>query len=342
MPEYLKMMGTLNVAVESQARLSMAVSAISKGMDIDDALVSVNKALRDYSDLTPLEKNVFRRVFFFYTWEAGNFKFQMDSIRRRPRAAKMISSFVNGLYKYQFTEDEIASLPEHYKYRAVLRLGASRLIAISGLPIEPVLDILTRGKRPFTGGLATRIHPIPLTAMEWLIGGGRSVYYGKDWEELNNVRQLKNAPNGLKELVGFPEKGEETWVPVYKDGVKVGSKPEYRASNATLFYLMQRMPGWRVISQYMTLSADTFNSYALDSGDDSALATPAERTLMFTMGYRPTTIDFERQKQYMQWRLEQDLLDVIEKRNRRAVRRMRKLNKKWTEYEMPLVPPMPE
>jgi len=175
----------------------------------------------------------------------------------------------------------------------------------------------------------------------WLIGGGRSVYYDKGWDELNNVRQLRDTTPGLKWMVGFPEDGEETWVPVYEDGIKVGSRPEYRASNSTLFYLMQRFPGWRVMNQYMILASDTFNSYALDAGDERALATPAERVLMFTLGYRPTTIDFERQQQYMQWRLEQDLLDLLERRNARAVRDIRKLGKTWTELEMPLVP-LPE
>lgn len=75
MPDYMRMMGTLNQSIESQARLSMAVAALEQGKSIDDALASVNKALRDYSDLSPLEKNVMRRMFFFYTWEAGNFKF---------------------------------------------------------------------------------------------------------------------------------------------------------------------------------------------------------------------------------------------------------------------------
>jgi len=106
--------------------------------------------------------------------------------------------------------------------------------------------------------------------------------------------------------------------------------------------LMQRFPGWRVMAQYMVLSADTFNSTAMDSGDETAKATKAERALMFTLGYRPTTVDFEQQVEYMSWRLEQDLLDLYERKNSRTTRRIRRLGDKFTELEMPLVPPSSE
>jgi hypothetical protein len=338
MPDYLKLMGQVNSSVEAQARLSMAVGAIDKGMDLDGALVSTNKALRDYSDMTPLEKHVLRRVFFFYTWEAGNMKFQLDWLRKSPRAANMTASFLNGMLKGQFTEDEISSVPEHQRTQVLLRTGASRMIALSGLPQEPMLDLLTRGKRGVPTGLLTRVNPIPLTMMEWLIGGGHSVYYGKDWEQINNVRKLKNAPNGLKKLVGYPEDGEETWVPVYKDGVVVGYKPDFRAKNPTLLYLMTKLPMWRVIQQYMILSADTYNSFALDAGDPSQKATMLERGGAFLFGWKPTTIDFEQNRNYMAWELEQRLLKYVKNRSRGAIRQTMRLNPQFSSPAIPMTP----
>ena len=339
MPDYLRMMGGINQSVEAQARLSMAVAALKKGRSIDDALVSVNKALRDYSDLTPIEKNVLRRMFFFYTWEAGNFKFQLNWMKDHPIAAKQMASFFNGLYKFQFDEEEIASVPEGWRYRVLLRTGAGKIMGMSGLPMEPMMDILTRGKRAKNPrGVASRIHPIPLTLMEWMIGGGHSVYYNKGWEELTNVRGMKNGPPGLKDLIGYPEEGEETWVPVYKDGVRVGTRADYRAENATLFYLMQRFPGWRIINQYMILAADTFNSYAMDTagGPEEMAELRAkwwERALMFTFGWKVSNIDFDQQKSLMAWRMQQELMHELKLRKPRAIRNIRKLNVAtgWTE-----------
>ena len=339
MPDYLRMMGGINQSVEAQARLSMAVASLKKGRSIDESLVSVNKALRDYSDLTPIEKGVLRRMFFFYTWEAGNFKFQLNWMKKHPVAAKQTAAFFNGLYKFQFDEEDIASVPEGWRYRVLLRTGAGKIMAISGLPMEPMLDILTRGKRSNNPrGIATRIHPIPLTLMEWLVGGGHSVYYNKGWEELNNVRNMKNGPPGLKDLIGYPEEGEETWVPVYKDGVRVGTRADYRAENATLFYLMQRFPGWRIINQYMTLAADTFNSYAMDTAGgpeemEELRARWWERALMFSLGYRVSNIDFDQQKSLMAWRMQEELMHELKMRKPRAVRQIKKLNTAtgWTE-----------
>tara|TARA_R100001079_G_scaffold110913_1_gene88344 strand:+ start:3715 stop:10890 length:7176 start_codon:yes stop_codon:yes gene_type:complete len=330
MSDYLKMMGGLNASIEAQARLSMGIGAIAKGKNFDEALGSVNAALRDYSDLTPFEKNVLRRVFFFYTWEAGNLKFQLDWLRRRPRAAAMVSRFMNGLYKEQFTEEEISMIPENWRYRVILRTGASKMIGISGLPFESALDILTRGERPVFDAMVQRLHPVPLTAMEFFIGGGKSVYYGREWRDLTNVRQLKNAPPGLKWAVGFPKEGEETWTEVYKDGVVVGQRPVYVAKNPTIFYLLQRLPGWRVMNQYMAVAADTFDSYALDAGDESAKATNLDRALMFGLGYRFTSVDMETMGQIASAKLERKLLEELDRVNSRSVVEMRKLRKDYS------------
>ena len=146
----------------------------------------------------------------------------------------------------------------------------------------------------------------------------------------------------LKWAVGFPTEDEVSWEPVYEDGIQVGTKPVYRAKNPELFYLMQRFPGWRVMSQYMALAADSFNTYALDAGDATARATRLERMLMFGMGYKITMIDWEQQKQYAAYRLQRRLTDGIRNRKRRVVRRAELLNPTWNEDEDPLALPLPD
>jgi len=242
----------------------------------------------------------------------------------------MVSRFMNGLYKEQFTEEEISMIPENWRYRVILRTGASKMIGISGLPFESALDILTRGERPVFDAMVQRLHPVPLTAMEFFIGGGKSVYYGREWRDLTNVRQLKNAPPGLKWAVGFPKEGEETWTEVYKDGVVVGQRPVYVAKNPTIFYLLQRLPGWRVMNQYMAVAADTFDSYALDAGDESAKATNLDRALMFGLGYRFTSVDMETMGQIASAKLERKLLEELDRVNSRSVVEMRKLRKDYS------------
>ena len=331
LPDYIKMMSGINQSIEAQARVSMAMAALKRGDTPEMALAAVNRALRNYSDLNPFERGVLRRVFFFYTWDAGNVRFQLRQLRRKPRAAKVFASFGNGVYKGQFTEEEIAALPEHLRWRVIFRTGASKLIALSGLPHEPAIEILSRGKRLPMQGIISRIRPDLLTLMEYTIGGGKSTYYGKQWEQINNVRSLKNAPPLLKVLFGYPEPDEVLRREIYKNGQRTGRyRNEYRARNARLMYLAQRVPGYRIINEYMKIVTDTFQSFAMDQGDDTLAATGSERFWAFAFGQKPTTIDWEGQLQYMAYQLEQRLLDIIDNENPAVVKELRVLSGEWT------------
>ncbi|GAF71912.1 unnamed protein product, partial [marine sediment metagenome] len=255
----------------------------------------------------------------------------LRQLRRKPRAAKVLASFGNGVYKGQFSEEEIAALPEHLRWRVLFRTGASKLIAISGLPHEPAIEILSRGKHIPMQGIVSRIRPDVLTFLEWSIGGGKSIYYGKQWEQINNVRSLKNAPPLLKSMFGYPEPGEELRVPIYKNGRRTGKyRTSYRAKNPKLMYLAQRLPGYRIINEYNKIVTDTFQSFAMDQGDDTLAATGSERFWAFAFGQKPTTIDWEGQVKYMTYQLEQRLMDIIENENPQAIKDLRKLNKQWT------------
>tara|TARA_Y100000593_G_scaffold94647_1_gene194856 strand:- start:8063 stop:14938 length:6876 start_codon:yes stop_codon:yes gene_type:complete len=335
--DYIQMMSGLNRSAESQARLSMAVGLIRNGVPPEEALIRVNASLRDYSDLTPIEKNIFRRFFFFYTWEAGNMKYQLDFLRNRPRAVRTMSSITNGLYQMQFDEDELASLPEHYRYKVVVKSGVAKVIALSGLPHEPMLEVLTRRKEGYPmQGLATRVHPAILSFFEMTFGGGRSFYYGKPIDELNNINQLKHAPPLLKMVFGYPEE-PNYYVPIYKDGVKTGRTREVRKSTSpVIFYLGQKLPGYRWMNQYMTIAADTFNGYAMESALtaeelEDARASDFEKFMMFNFGWRETAIDWDYQAYRASRDMEEEMLDMIQKEYPMAVGQRRYLRKKLSE-----------
>ena len=333
MEDFVKMMGGLNQAAESQARLSMAVGLLKRGDDIDTALMKVNRSLRDYSDLTPLEKNVFRRFFFFYTWEAGNLKYQLNWMKENPGTARMVSAFTNGIYQMQFTDEDIAKFPEHYRYPVVVRSGPAKLIALSGLPHQPILELFRSKEGMPLQGLATRMSPPILAFMEMTFGGGKSFYYGKPIKELNNINQLKDAPPLLKMIFGYPDK-PNYYVPVYKNGVKTGRTREVRKSeNPVMFYLAKKLPGWRWMNQYMTISSESFNSYALEAAltpeeEESAKATSFERGMMFTFGWKQTAIDWDYQGYKVSKEMEDRMLDTINNQFPMAVGQRRYLRKK--------------
>ena len=323
--DFIQMMGGLNRAAESQARLSTAIGLMKRGVDPEEALVRVNRSLRDYSDLTPLEKGVFRRFFFFYTWEAGNIKYQLQWMKERPRTVRALSAFTNGLYQTQFDEEHLASIPEQYRYPIVIRSGTAKLIALSGLPHQPMLELMTRSKKGYPmQGVMTRMHPAILTFMEMTVGGGRSFYYGRPISELNNINQLKDAPPLLKLALGYPE-SPNYYVPIYKNGVKTNRTREVRKSTSpVLYYLAQKFPGYRWMNEYYKVATDSFNSYALESAltpEDSAdaRATHFERAMMFGFGLRQTAIDWNYESYRVAKEMEDNLLDEIQTAFPRAV-----------------------
>jgi hypothetical protein len=333
MPDYLQMMGMFNTSIEAQARLALGVAAMKKGDDMTAALDSVNAALRDYSDLTPLEKSVLRRVFFFYTWEAGNFKFQLNWLRKNPRAANSIASFTNGIYKQQFTEREFSSMPDPWKYRVVARLHDSRLIGLSGLPWEPMIELLSKKTKMLPAplaGLATRLNPVPLTIIEGM--AGTSFYYDRPWDELTNVRQLTDTPPLYQWLMGVPQEHEVVEKPIWKKGRKTSkTRGVYKSKNPTMLYLAQRFPGNRAMRIYSMISTDTFNSYAMDAGDPTAKATRFQKALNFALGWRFSTIDFDSMQNYAAIQLDEEMKIGINKINDVAVPKKLYLAPKWTE-----------
>ena len=344
--DYLQMMSGLNRAAESQARLSMAVGLMKRGVAPDEALIRVNRSLRDYSDLTPIEKNVFRRFFFFYTWEAGNIKYQLNWMKRNPATARGLAAFTNGVYQMQFTEEQLAEIPEHYRYGVVVKSGAAKLIAVSGLPWQPMIEVLTRSKDGMPmQGMMTRINPAILTTMEMFGGGGRSFYYGRPIKELNNINQLKKGPPMLKMIFGYPEE-PNYYAPVYKNGVKTGRTRAVRKSTAPVtYYLAQKMPGWRWMNQYMILSAETFNSYALESAltpeeVEDARAEWYERVAMFGFGFKETMIDWDYEGYRIRKELNERMLDMINNQYPMAVGERRYLRRQLSVEPNP--PPQME
>jgi hypothetical protein len=327
LPSYMRMMTGLNQAVETQARMTLAVGELRAGKSIQEAAESVDDALRNYSHLTPVEKHVLRRVFFFYTWDAGNMRFQMRQLAKSPRQAAVFGHFMNGIYKGQFNEEEIQAMPENLRWKPIIRTGPAMVWSINGLPQAAFLEMLGRWSDGKPAGLLTRARPDALLLFE-MFSDKRSVYYGKGWDELTNVRMLKNASPFLKMFAGFPANPGKRKI-YDKDGKHVGWKEDYRAAHPERFYMMSKVPGWRILMEQLKLQTDTFTSRAIDYGDPNAVATPVQKALSFLGGSRPYSIDFEAQMDYYNWRFLEAIQRQIQNQDKsfwvsikRAVTRM--------------------
>jgi hypothetical protein len=71
--------------VENQARMANFVANLERGKGFQEASEHTNKFLFDYSDLTPFEQNVMKRIVPFYTWLRKNVPLQAEMITSSPQ-----------------------------------------------------------------------------------------------------------------------------------------------------------------------------------------------------------------------------------------------------------------
>ena len=338
LPSYMRMMTGLNQAAETQARITLAVGELRAGKTLEEAAASVDDALRNYAHLTPVEKHTFRRLFFFYTWDAGNMRFQVHQMIKNPRQAAVFGHFLNGIFKGQFNEEEIQAMPEYLRWQIMMRSGPSTAWSLKGLPQQAFIEMLGRWADGKPAGMLMRARPDLLTLFE-LFSDKRSVYYGRGWDELTNVRQLKDGSPFLKAVAGFPVKKDPKtgeWVaspgqrPVFdKDNNITGWRDDYRAMHPENFYLMTKLPGYRIIAEQLKLQKSTFTSRATEFEDPDDAATGLQRAMAFLTGNRPYSLDFENQLKYYEWEFLAELQKQIKGQDKtffvdikRAVRRI--------------------
>ena len=72
-------------AIEGNARIAHYLSKIDEGYDTAGAVMSVKKYLFDYSDLTAIERGLFKRVLPFYTFMRKNTPLQFEHAFTTPR-----------------------------------------------------------------------------------------------------------------------------------------------------------------------------------------------------------------------------------------------------------------
>tara|TARA_R110002110_G_scaffold220714_2_gene434670 strand:+ start:2200 stop:5154 length:2955 start_codon:yes stop_codon:yes gene_type:complete len=76
--------------LEDNARLGVFLNTFKKTGSLDGAASMVKKALFDYSDLSPFERTVMKRVMPFYTWSRKNIPAQIKALWSNPERARKV------------------------------------------------------------------------------------------------------------------------------------------------------------------------------------------------------------------------------------------------------------
>lgn len=191
----------VGTAIEDNARVAHFLEKVRKGNSFDEAAKSVNKFLFDYSDLTPFERNVMKRIFPFYTFSRKNVPLQFEQVFKQPRKYKAVADAVAGLQSGDLTPEEKRYMPDYITETFGISVdrgpgGEPQMLAGLGLPLEDV----QKGGEPLKS-LLDMASPLLKTPAE--VATGRSFFYDSDIEDTSAYNATTEAIGDVPGLKQF-------------------------------------------------------------------------------------------------------------------------------------------
>lgn len=130
------------------ARYATFLDRKAKGYTTADALSDVRRYFFDYGDLSPVEKQVFKRLAPFYTWSRNNIPLQVALLWEKPGKLASVEKVRNSIETYfgkDDDEDNFEMLPEWLRdsfptYVGDGENGLKRYVRMQG--IMPSLDLM--------------------------------------------------------------------------------------------------------------------------------------------------------------------------------------------------------
>lgn len=128
---------TFGTAIENNSRVAVFLSRVSKGESFEDSAKAVRKYLFDYTELTPFERNVMKRVLPFYTWSRKNIPLQIDGLLKTPQKYARYGKAMRA-FKDPETPQEMKLKPEYFNKLMYIK---SPFKSDKGKPVYMSLDL---------------------------------------------------------------------------------------------------------------------------------------------------------------------------------------------------------
>lgn len=101
--------------VEDNARIALYIDRRLKGATAKDAALAVRKYLFDYNELSKVERDLFKKVWPFYTWMRKNIPLQFEHLVTKPYKYSAIAKGIRGIgYVDPETEIERSARPDYF------------------------------------------------------------------------------------------------------------------------------------------------------------------------------------------------------------------------------------
>ena len=199
--------------IEDNAKLAHFIGKLRQGYGIEDAALSVKKALFDYSDLTDFEKNVLRRVVPFYTWARKNAEYQLKYAAMQPgKYGAILKGFRSMQDAFNDIDDkDLHKLPTWVRNGVQVirgKDGKAQVIYGFGTPIEAFSQFVG-GFIPGSGDPSIMSALSPMLKVPLELQFGRSIFTGKELATDRSAKQfkglLKQLPPILQKLIDYKE-----------------------------------------------------------------------------------------------------------------------------------------
>lgn len=197
----VKQARTAGAAVESNAKIAHFLDKMRKGATPEDAILSIKKYLFDYSELSPIEKQFFRRVIPFYTFQRKNWPLILESMVTQPGKMATAAHFDAAMRARADGGGPIeTTVVPGYMARRLLKLDEDRdgmlsVVSNFGLPFEDIAFM----DRPFEE-MAGMLNP--------LIKGPLQALAGKDFFRDMPLDRAEYAPGFLRWAKHLPGVGQ--------------------------------------------------------------------------------------------------------------------------------------
>jgi hypothetical protein len=179
--------------VEKMARGPLFIDGRLKGLSVEESMERVVKFHFDYQELSPLEKNVFRRIIPFYTWQRKNFPLQLEMIARKPG---LYTRYIHAKRNLELGTEDDSLVPDFFKDMLAIRTDFSVPWAkdIDGgeanIYLTPDLPF-TRLTQTFdVGNLKSQINP--LFKVPYEVDSGEKAFSGTPFRQ--GLQEVPDSP----------------------------------------------------------------------------------------------------------------------------------------------------
>lgn len=275
---------------EARAMLYLWYRHANRGMKPENAAEYVNKVFADYGSLSWAERNVFKRLIPFWTWNKKNLAYQAKQVRNHPgRWTAMVRTLGEGGDLDYDTEVGAAEalLPEYALGQVRVGLhdpggGQARFITGIDLPVESALELSWGGDiRTTMRAWVSMIHPVRSVLDAY--GYQRDPFTGRELGP--DARQVVGGMGNVIEAIGKAlGPGGEAFKKAlgYKHLVDEETGEEFKTVNAARYHVLMK----GAFLARMAGTTDRLTTYVDDEGIEVL-----EMMLDFLGGFRMRDYD---------------------------------------------------